>query len=117
MDLVVDATSAVPPYEQVRAHVAGLVAHGGLPTGTRLPTVRQLATDLGIAAGTVARAYRELEADGVIETGGRRGSFVRSTAVPDARLADAARDFVTATRTHGLTCPEALRLVEEAWSQ
>ena len=54
------------------------MAQGDLAPGTRLPTVRQLAADLGLAANTVARAYRELEADGVIATYGRKGTFVRS---------------------------------------
>ena len=81
MDLRIDATSPVPPFEQLRTQVARRVSDGRLPAGTRLPTVRQLATDLGLAANTVARAYKELEADGVLETEGRRGTFVRSRAV------------------------------------
>ena len=60
--ITVDITSGVPPYEQIRTQIASLIATGALPAGTRLPTVRDLATDLGVAVGTVARAYRELEA-------------------------------------------------------
>ena len=115
MDVVVDPTSPVAPYEQVRTQVAGQVASGAVPAGTRLPTVRRLASDLGIAAGTVARAYRELEADGVIRTDGRRGSFVRSTASPDADVTGLARRLATAARTRGLSRAEAVRLVEDAW--
>ena len=74
--------SATPPYEQIRTQIASLVAVGALPAGTRLPTVRSLASDLGIAAGTVARAYRELEQAGVIVTGRRRGTVVAGTAGP-----------------------------------
>lgn len=76
MILRVDPESPVPPYEQIRAQVVTMVASGVLPSGTRLPTIRQLAADLGLAAGTVARAYRELEQAGVIATRGRRGTFV-----------------------------------------
>ena len=115
MDLAVDATSPVAPYEQVRTQVASQVASGALSAGTRLPTVRQLASDLGIAAGTVARAYRELEADGVIRTDGRRGSFVRSTAAPHADVRELARRLATAARTRGLSRAEAVQLVEDAW--
>ena len=70
----VNLGSATPPYEQIRAQVSSLIALGTLAPGTRLPTVRSLAADLGIAAGTVARAYKELEQSGLIETrhGGRR---------------------------------------------
>ena len=94
-----------------------MVADGTMPAGTRLATVRQLATDLGLAANTVARAYRELEADGVIETHGRRGTFVRSGATRDpAAVTEAVRSYVAQARAAGLTCPETVRLVEEAWS-
>ena len=63
----VDLDSATPPYEQIRAQVSSLIALGTLAPGSRLPTVRSLAADLGIAAGTVARAYRELEQSGLID--------------------------------------------------
>ena len=63
----VDAQSPVPPYEQLRAQIATLAASGVLRGGDRLPTIRQLAGDLGLAAGTVARAYTELEAAGVLD--------------------------------------------------
>jgi GntR family transcriptional regulator len=112
--LTVEDGSTVPPYEQVRAQIAQQVAGGQLPAGTKLATVRQLAEDLGLAPNTVARAYKELEADGVIETQGRRGTFVRSATPSDSAL-EAAREYVAAARRLGLTRPEAVRLVEESW--
>ena len=66
MILEVDPRSAVPPYEQLRQQVTALVRAEVLTTGTRLPAIRQLANDLGLAGGTVARAYRELESDGIV---------------------------------------------------
>lgn len=72
----VDLGSAVPQYEQIRTQISSLIAVGSLAAGTRLPTVRSLASDLGIAAGTVARAYRELEQAGLIETRRRNGTVV-----------------------------------------
>jgi DNA-binding transcriptional regulator YhcF (GntR family) len=115
--LHVDTASAVAPYEQVRSQLAAAIADGTLESGQRLPTVRRLATDLGLAANTVARAYRELEADGVIATHGRRGTFVRSGAVAgaDAAAVLAAQDFAGTVRRLGLTLPEATRLLEQAW--
>lgn len=71
--------SATPPYEQIRSQVSSLIALGTLAPGTRLPTVRSLAADLGIAVGTVARAYRELEQSGLIETRRRNGTVVAGT--------------------------------------
>jgi len=96
--LQIDPGAAVPPYEQLRAQVTAMAASGALPVGTRLPSIRQLAGDLGLAAGTVARAYRELEQAGV-----RR-----------RRLAQAARDYAVAAAQIGATQPEALDAVARA---
>jgi GntR family transcriptional regulator len=120
MILRVDARSAVPPYEQVRAQVATMVATGVLPVGTRLPPIRQLAKDLGLAGGTVARAYRELEAAGVIVTRGRHGSFVAEPngdprrRVADEALAEAARAFAVQAHQLGADPEHALRLARKA---
>lgn len=95
---------------------------GELEPGQKPPTVRQLAIDLGLAANTVARAYRELEADGVISTQGRRGTFVRSTLLqnreplsPEAAARRAAITFTTTARRNGMSLAEATRLIEAAW--
>ncbi|HLN75423.1 MAG TPA: GntR family transcriptional regulator [Nocardioidaceae bacterium] len=118
--ITIDHDSAVPPFEQLRSQVARRVASGELPPGTRLGTVRQTATELGLAVNTVARAYKELEADGVVVTRGRQGTFVRSAVVDGTSdSAEAARraadDYVHLVRRAGLTRIEALRLVERAW--
>lgn len=75
MTLKIDIDDSAPPYEQVRARISEQARSGALPVGYRLPTVRGLAESLGLAANTVAKAYRALEADGVIETRGRNGTF------------------------------------------
>ncbi len=116
MELSIDTASRVPPFEQLRTQVASRVAEGTLPAGSRLPTVRRLADDLGLAVNTVARAYRELEADGVIVTQGRRGTFVSSTALAAGDAAELATAYVEAARRRGLTLPEATRLLERAWT-
>jgi GntR family transcriptional regulator len=91
--LAVDRASAVPPWEQVHRQLLASVDDGSLPPGSRLPTVRALAEQLGVAAGTVARAYRLLEADGVVVTARRAGTVVRDrTAVRDDGAARAAAD-------------------------
>jgi len=72
----VDLGCPTPPYEQIRLQISVLIAAGGLAAGTRLPAVRRLAADLGLAAGTVARAYKELEQAGLIETRRRNGTVV-----------------------------------------
>ncbi|MER6956894.1 GntR family transcriptional regulator [Streptomyces sp. NPDC002623] len=118
----VDTTSQVPPYEQIRAQLASLIVTGRLVEGERLPTVRQLAADLGLAPGTVARAYRELEAAELIRT--RRGAGTRVAALPaepqhpDAdRLTTLARDFTSAARALGAGTETILNAVREALEQ
>jgi DNA-binding transcriptional regulator YhcF (GntR family) len=117
LDVTLDAASDVPPYEQLRSHVAAAVDDGRLPAGARLPTVRGLAGDLGLAVNTVAKAYRVLEADGVIETRGRGGTFVSSTllSTPPADVADLARSLAVQARRRGLTLDEARQLLDRAW--
>jgi DNA-binding transcriptional regulator YhcF (GntR family) len=116
MELVqIDTGSAEAPYEQVRRQIAEAAAAGLLAPGHRLPTVRRLATDLGIAATTVARAYRELEADGVVETHGRGGTLVATRRIGDADAGDAAVAYVRTARGRGLSLDEAQRLVETTW--
>jgi DNA-binding transcriptional regulator YhcF (GntR family) len=111
-DLAMRTCSSVAPYEQVRIQLAQQMADGALPVGTRLPTVRALAADLGLAVNTVARVYRELEAAGLVETRGRNGTFV--SAAGDRRLErahDAAERYAATARALGLDPDEALRIV------
>ena len=113
--LPLDPGAPEPPFEQLRSQIARRVGSGDLPAGTKLPTVRALAGELSLAVNTVARAYRELETDGVVVTEGRRGTFVAMAAgnSPDAEAA--AADYVTTARRLGLTLTEATRLVDRAW--
>jgi DNA-binding transcriptional regulator YhcF (GntR family) len=103
-----------PPFEQLRSQIASRVASGDLPAGTKLPTVRGLATELNLAANTVARVYRELETDGIVVTEGRRGTFVASAPAP-VDATEAAVKYVVTARRNGLTLAEAQRLVERSW--
>lgn len=73
--LTVDTSNPVPPYEQIRAQLSQMIQHRVLAPGERLPPMRQLAADLSLAVGTVARAYRELEAAGQVRS--RRGAGTR----------------------------------------
>ncbi len=111
-----DPASDQPPFDQLRSQVARRAASGDLPPGTKLPTVRALATELGLAANTVARAYRELEADGVVVTEGRRGTFLAATdAAGSPDVTAAAASYVATARRRGLSRAEAVRLVEQGW--
>lgn len=113
----IDPASSEPPYEQVRQQIAEGAAAGLLAPGHRLPPVRRLAAELGIAVNTVARAYRELEADGVVETHGRGGTLVATRRIGDTDAADAAVVYVRIARGRGLSLEEAQRLVESLWAR
>lgn len=108
--LIIDPRSAVPPYEQLRQQLIAQMNSGELEPGTRLPAVRRLASDLGLAPNTVARTYRELEAAGFVHTAGRNGTVVAlpndgpDVAQQASRLADT---YVLAMRGLGLG-PDAM---------
>jgi DNA-binding transcriptional regulator YhcF (GntR family) len=116
--LRVDLTSPVPPYEQLRAQLTDLIALGTLRPDARLPSVRQLAADLGLAGGTVARAYRELEQAGLVEGRGRHGTVVRGVAPrkegQERELAAIAERMVRAARQLGVSDDMALAALRAA---
>ena len=104
-----------PPYEQLRRQVVDGVASGSLAPGARMPTVRALATDLDLAVNTVAKAYRALESDHVIETRGRAGTFIAATGDAVTQEAQvAALAYADRVRHLGLDRDAALALVESA---
>jgi DNA-binding transcriptional regulator YhcF (GntR family) len=115
MDIHIDHDADIPPYEQVRMRIADLAATGTLTAGTRLPPVRQLATELGLAANTVARAYRELEHAGLVETRGRLGTIItaRAARVP-IEAQKAASRYAEQSRSLGIPPETALDLVRAA---
>lgn len=114
MRIAVDLDSATPQYEQIRAQVVALITAGALGEGDRLPTVRTLAADLGIAPGTVARAYRELESAGRVVTRRRVGTVVTAPTRAPGRAEEIARELVTTARSEGISGPDLLDLVRSA---
>jgi len=115
MDIHIDAGSPIPPYEQVRLRIAELAATGALAAGVKLPPVRTLAIELGLAANTVARAYRELEQAGLVETKGRAGTVITARAArTPAEAQRAAQRYAQATRALGVPAETALELVRVA---
>ncbi|WP_062214997.1 GntR family transcriptional regulator [Streptomyces sp. NBRC 109706] len=115
MTVRIDPHSSAPPYEQLCAQVSEQARGGTLPVGYRLPTVRALAAELGVAAGTVAKAYRTLEADGVVETRGRQGTFVAPARAAAAREAAAAAEtYARRVRRLGLDRDAALAAATDA---
>jgi len=118
MNIEVDPASPVPPFEQIRAQIVDLATSSALPVGTKLPTIRQLAADLGLAPGTVGRAYRELEAAGVVISRVRHGTTIAPAVPPPkaevrARIVDAARTYAVAVRTLGLSRDDAIAAFDQ----
>lgn len=114
--VVVDPDSGVAPWRQVRDQLLHLMRTGALPVGSRLPTIRQLAGDLGLAAGTIARVYRELEAAGVLRTARRQGTVVAAVpAVPNPALSEAAAWYAARAAELGVDPHTAAAAVHAAW--
>jgi GntR family transcriptional regulator len=121
--LEVDPSSAVPPYDQVRAQLTGLITSGALAPGTRLPTIRQLAGDLGLAPGTIGRAYHELEQAALVTSRGRHGTRVATrppvadAAVHGPLLDEAAAAFVAAALRTGADVAQAVEAVRRTFGE
>lgn len=110
-----DPSSEVPPYEQVRSQLAAQIVDGALVVGARLPPVRRLAGELGLAVNTVARAYRELEEAGLVETRGRGGTVVAATGdAARATVRRAAERYAESAQALGIDAEEALRIVRSS---
>ncbi len=114
MKVRLDPADKSPPYEQIKGSIIELIATGSMPVDYRLPSIRQLAGDLGVAPNTVARAYRELEADGFVRSRGRRGTTVITGPAPPAAPSDAIERAVREARDRGFDGPTILSMVSQA---
>lgn len=113
--LTIDPQDATPPFEQLRLQLLEQIRSGTLAAGAKLPTVRSLAETLALAPNTVARAYRELEALGLIETRGRNGSFVSAQGDATTRAGQlAARTYADVIRSLGVAETDALEWARAA---
>lgn len=118
-DFRLDLQSGVPVYRQLIDQVLGGIAAGALVPGDQLPTVRQVAVDLSVNPNTVARAYREMEIRGVLDTQQGTGTFVSNQLVePDdvereRRLAQIVSEFVARAGAAGFTVNDLLEQLEE----
>ena len=121
MHIVIDRSTDSPPFKQVRSQIETAISSGQLRIGTRLPPVRKLAGRLQVAPGTVARAYRELDAQGLVETRGRHGTFVSDPAADRAlhhrRLSELADAYARTAVRLGIRPAVAVELVEQALSE
>ena len=110
-----DPSQPVPVYEQIVEGIVAQIRNGELVPGERLPTVRQLAGDLGVAANTAAKAYRTLEEQGHVETHGRGGTTVGAATAPSLPSNRAADDFASVARAAGMSLEQAVGLLRRTW--
>ncbi|MET7997935.1 GntR family transcriptional regulator [Amycolatopsis sp. NPDC005232] len=117
--VTVDADNGIAPWRQVHDQIVRAIGTGALPVDARLPPIRQLARDLGLASGTIARVYRELEAAGWVTTARAKGTVVTSSAErPDraSLLRDAAAEYAQRVRELGVDPEEAVDAARAALS-
>ncbi len=120
MIIHVNLSHPTPAFEQVRSQLSGMIASGALEQGSRLPPIRQLAHDLDLAPGTIARVYRELETEGLVTSRVGRGTTVSAAAPMSAvqaqlRLAQAAQEFARTARQLHIDFPAADSAWRYAW--
>lgn len=113
----IDAASAVAPFRQLHEGVVAAISDGRLTPGQKLPTVRALAAERGLAPNTVAKAYKSLEAAGVIEGRGRAGTFVSLSDDPvEASARTIALQAAADLRALGIDVDHGTRLLRDAFS-
>jgi GntR family transcriptional regulator len=116
----IDSRSPVPVFEQLRTQIQRLIASGQLCPGTKLPTIRRLASDLGLARGTVNKVYDRLAEDGLVSTSGRLGTTVLALPInlnSSLDLSHAADTLAVVARQLGLDPQVAHRALDEAFSR
>ncbi|MDO5742858.1 MAG: GntR family transcriptional regulator [Micrococcaceae bacterium] len=112
-----DKTDKTSPYQQVRMQILVAISKGRLKAGTKLPSVRALAEQLGLAVNTAAKVYKELEATGAVVTRGRHGTIVQATGDEGSiAVADAASELAGVATRWGISEKAALGYVRAAFS-
>lgn len=115
--ILIDPTSKEPTFQQICDGILRDIGSGAKVAGERLPTVRDMADELNLAANTVTKAYKQLGAEGHVVTRGRNGTFVSDdhTGAPLDDSTAAARLFAQAAQRGGLTVNEAIGLLRRCW--
>jgi GntR family transcriptional regulator len=114
--VAIDLSGYSPPSDQIYQQLRGLILAGRVTAGERLPTVRQLARDLNVAPGTVARAYKQLETEAFVQTRARGGTTVTATprSLPPEVLR-AARALHDAAIRHNLSLEDSIASLTAIW--
>ena len=123
-EIDIEKRSAIPIYAQLQDQIRLAIRRGVLTAGQAMPTVRSLAVDLGVNANTVARVYRDLQAEGLLRLERGVGTFVAEAGSHRAvgedafrAIADKAGELVELSRRAGLRAGEVAQLIETLWKE
>ncbi|QXQ11709.1 GntR family transcriptional regulator [Paeniglutamicibacter sp. Y32M11] len=115
--IALDPTDKTAPYQQVRQQILAAISKGKLKAGTKLPSVRALAEQLGLAVNTAAKVYKELEGSGAVVTRGRHGTIVQATEDEGSiAVADAASELAAIATRWGISEKAAVAYVRAAFT-
>jgi len=115
--VIILLSGSAPPSDQIRDQIRGLIASGQLAADDRIPSVRQLAKDLAVAPGTVAKAYRALESEGLLATRTGSGTRVSTTATTTRRpVLDAALALAAASARAGVDLDATIQILRAVWT-
>lgn len=113
----IELAGSTPAADQIADQLRGLIVSGQLAADDRLPSVRQLARDLSVAPGTVAKAYRALEVDGILTA--RAGGSTRVSASAtrtNRKVLDAAAAFSATCAQADVPLEDAMRILRATWA-
>jgi GntR family transcriptional regulator len=114
--MIIRLSGSAPPADQIRDQIRGLIASDQLAGDDRLPSVRQLAKDLGVAPGTVAKAYRTLEAEGLLVTRTGGGTRVSTNATATRRpVLDAVHTHADTSIRAGVDLDTTIQILRAVW--
>ncbi len=121
MMILIDPKSRTPIFEQIKEQILNMINTGELKTDDKLPSVRQLASDLDLNVNTVKRAYQELEAERVTYSLLGKGVFVSKTAVANKIVLDNAekelRRILASSKAKGISPERIIELTKEIYEK
>ncbi|MGK7394523.1 MAG: GntR family transcriptional regulator [Candidatus Cyclobacteriaceae bacterium M3_2C_046] len=119
INFILDPKAGVPFYRQIIDQIKYGIASGRLKVGEQLPTVRALAVELKVNLNTIAKAYKELEIQNVLETHQGTGTFISQVEIQlsprekNKKLADICSEFRTIAHSYGFTVADLINQLQK----
>lgn len=119
--IIIDQRSRTPVYEQIKEQILNLINTGALKTDDKLPSVRQLASDLDLNVNTVKRAYQELETERVTYSLAGKGVFVSKTAIANEIVLENAENelsrILSSSKAKGISLERVIELAQNIYEK